>query len=87
MVRSIDGGNTWMYPQLAGTIPNMDTWCSAVVVNTDNIYVNSSDGLHLSIDKGKSWEIVKITPDERGIDDLIAIKNTIVKHIINGALL
>ena len=76
MVRSTDGGNTWMPPQLAGTSPNMDSWSSAVVVNTDTIYVSSGDGLHRSTDGGKSWEIVKITPDEREIDNLITIKKT-----------
>ena len=74
MVRSTNGGDTWMSPQLAGTIPNMDTWRSAVVVNTHTIYVSSRDGLHRSTDKGKSWEIARITPDERVIDNLIAIK-------------
>ena len=75
MVRSTDGGNTWMPPQLTGTSPEMDNRRSAVV-NADTIYVGSWDGLHRSTDGGKSWDIVKITPDESRIDNLIAFKET-----------
>lgn len=76
MVCSPDRGNTWMPPQLAGTTPNMDTWSSAVVVNTDTIYVGGDDGLHRSIDGGKSWEKINITEDVGGIYNLIVLKNT-----------
>ena len=86
MVRSADGGNTWMPPQLEGTSPKMNTWSSAVVVNTDTIYVGSEDGLHRSTDGGKSWEIVKITPDERGIDNLITFKEANGKKNMRSTL-
>ena len=74
MVRSTDGGITWLPPQLAGTTPFMDSINPAVVVNTDTIYIGSNDGLHRSTDGGKSWEMVNITPDKErsGIYNLIA---------------
>ena len=74
MVRSTDGGNTWLPPQLPGTTPFMDSYSPATVLNTGAIYVGSWDGLHRSIDSGKSWEIVNITPNESGIDNLIVFK-------------
>ena len=76
MVRSTDGGITWLPPQLAGTTPFMDSINPAVVVNTDTIYIGSNDGLHRSTDGGKSWDIVNITPDETGINNLTAFKDT-----------
>ena len=41
MVRSTDGGDTWLPPQLPGTSPSMDRFRSAVVVNDGTIYVGS----------------------------------------------
>ncbi len=76
MVRSTDGGNTWMPPQLPGTSPEMYSIDPAVVVNKDTIYVSGDNGLHRSTDGGKSWDIINITPDESGIDNLIAFKRT-----------
>ena len=74
MVRSTDGGITWLPPQLAGTTPFMDSINPAVIVNTDTIYIGSNDGLHRSTDGGKSWDMVNITPDKErsGIYNLIA---------------
>ena len=74
MVRSTDGGDTWLPPQLPGTTPFMDSYSPAVVLNTGVIYISSWDGLHRSTDGGKSWEIVNITPDESGINNLIVFK-------------
>ena len=74
MVRSTDGGNTWLPPQLPGTTPFMDSYSPAAVLNTGAIYIGSRDGLHRSADGGKSWEIVNITPNESGIDNLIVFK-------------
>ncbi len=76
MVRSNDGGITWLPAQLPGTSPQMYSIGPAVVVNTDTIYVGSDDGLHRSTDGGKSWDIINITPDESGIDNLIAFKDS-----------
>ncbi len=74
MVRSTDGGNTWLPPQLPGTTPFMDSYSPAVVLNTGAIYIGSWDGLYRSTDGGKSWEIVNITPNESSIDNLIVFK-------------
>ena len=74
MVRSTDGGNTWLPPQLPDTTPFMDSYSPAAVLNTGTIYVGSWDGLHRSADGGKSWEIVNITPNESGTDNLIVFK-------------
>ncbi len=77
MVNSTDGGKTWLPPQLPGTSPAMSSYLSqAVVVNTDTIYIGSRDGLHRSTDGGRSWDIVNITPDETGINNLTAFKDT-----------
>lgn len=62
MVRSEDGGITWLPPQLADTSPLMDSRSHATVVNTDTIYVESNDGLYRSTDSGKSWSMVNVTP-------------------------
>ncbi len=64
MVRSLDGGYTWLSPQLADISPLMDSISPAVVVNSDTIYVGSNDGLYRSTDSGKSWNMVNITPDK-----------------------
>ncbi len=64
MVRSTDGGITWLPPQSAAITPSMDSMSSAVVVNMDTIYVGSWDGLHRSSDGGKTWDMVNITPDK-----------------------
>ncbi len=73
MVRSNDGGITWLPTQLAGTSPDMDTINPAVAVGTEVVYVSSNDGLYRSTDSGKSWDMVNITPDndKTGIYNLI----------------
>ena len=74
MVRSIDGGDTWLPPQLPGTSPAMNADVDiAVAVNERVFYVDSSeDGLHRSTDRGESWDMVNITPDTAQIGNLIA---------------
>ena len=58
MVRSIDGGDTWLPPQSPGMSPSMNADVDiAVAVNARVFYVVSSeDGLHRSTDRGESWE-------------------------------
>ncbi len=79
MVRSTDGGNTWLPPQLPGTTPSMSSSYNAVAVNQDTFYVGSSDGLHHSTNKGKSWDLVRVAPDmrRRVMFNLIATKNSV----------
>ena len=77
MVRSIDGGDTWLPRQLPGTSPPMDRYSSAVVVNESTIYVGSSDGLYRSTDAGISWDAVNINRQNwSGIYNLIAYKGS-----------
>ena len=64
MVRSTDGGDTWMPPQLPDTSPLMGSGNHAVAINENTFYVGSDDGLYRSTDGGISWEIVKIPQDK-----------------------
>ena len=74
MVRSTDGGDTWLPRQLPGTSPPMNRLSSAVV-NDSTIYVGSSDGLYRSTDAGISWDAVNINRQNwAGIYNLIAYK-------------
>ncbi len=73
MVRSTDGGDTWMPPQTPSTSPSTYSGFPAAVLNERVFYVYSWDGLHRSTDGGKSWNKVNI-PGEKEmspIDNLI----------------
>ena len=73
MVRSTDGGNTWLPPQLPGTSPPMDADVDVAIAVNHVFYVGSwRSGLHRSTDAGKSWDIVNITSDTGQIGNLIA---------------
>ena len=74
MVRSTDGGNTWLPPQLPGASPTMNADVNkAMAVNENVFYAGSGeDGLHRSTDRGKSWDMVNIIPDTGQIGNLIA---------------
>ena len=76
MVRSIDGGDTWLRVQLPGTSPAMNADVDiAIAVNERVFYVDGwEDGLHRSTDGGKSWDIVNITQDTGQIGNLIAYR-------------
>ena len=74
MVRSTNGGDTWMPAQLSGTTPDIDTRRPIAAVNAQTIYVDSKDGLHRSTDSGKSWKKVNITQDKGEIHNIIILK-------------
>ena len=76
MVRSTDGGDTWLPTQLPGTSPAMNADVDrAVAVNKGVFYVAGwEDGLHRSTDAGKSWDMVNITQDTGQIGNLIAYR-------------
>ncbi len=82
MVRSTDGGDTWMPRQDPSTLPlKIISYLSPAILNEHVFYVNSNKGLHRSTDGGKSWEKVKITQDKTKrlfLDNLI-INNEIDK--------
>ncbi len=73
MVRSTDAGDTWMPPLTSSTSPSTLNGLPAAVLDEQTFYVYSWDGLHRSIDGGKSWNKVNI-PGEKEmtpIDNLI----------------
>ncbi len=76
MVRSTDGGDTWLPVQLPGTSPAMNADVDiAIAVNERVFYVDGwEDGLHRSTDGGKSWDIVNITQNTGQIGNLIAYR-------------
>ena len=70
MVRSIDGGDTWLPPSSAFS---KDFFSPAVILNESLFYVEGQDGLHRSTDQGNTWHKVNIPQEkERSpIKDLI----------------
>ena len=74
MVRSTDGGGTWLAPQPPGTsFPLMSPIYAAATVAENTIYVAGNIGLYRSIDGGQSWGLVNIGRHGRVLD-LIAFK-------------
>ena len=73
MVCSTDAGDTWMPPQTPRTSPSTINGLPAVALNERVFYVYSWDGLHRSIDGGKSWNKVNIPAEKERdpIDNLI----------------
>ncbi|MXV77047.1 sigma-70 family RNA polymerase sigma factor [Candidatus Poribacteria bacterium] len=61
MVRSTDGGDTWLPPS-----PDFskDYFSPALALNESLFYVEGQDGLHRSTDQGNTWHKVNI-PQER----------------------
>ena len=75
MVRSTDGGDTWMPLQAQGVSPTMFSNSPALALNERVFYLGSLDeGLQRSTDSGKSWDVVNVTPEMSGISSLIVFK-------------
>ncbi len=74
LVRSTDSGDTWMPVQEPNSYPNIGTHTPAVALNEQTFYIASDDdGLHRSIDGGKSWHAINIDRKSKfQMDDIIA---------------
>ena len=72
MVRSTDGGDTWMPLQKHGKALEMFSNSPVAVLNESTFYFGSPyAGLQCSTDGGKSWEVVNVTSHNSGIGNLI----------------
>ena len=78
LVRSTDSGDGWMPVQEPGTYPPIIPISDAVALDEQTFYVASSDdGLHRSIDGGKSWHAINIDRKSKTrMDNLIVLKET-----------
>ena len=83
MVRSINGGDTWLPIDSSLNLPY---FYPAVTPKERTFYIVSSDGLQRSTDDGKSWDKVYIPQEmDRGpirypIGDIIAFRNGDKQH-------
>ena len=73
IVRSTDGGDTWLAPQPPGTSFPLSPIYAAATVAENTIYVAGNTGLYRTINGGKSWDLVNIGRHAR-ILDLVAFK-------------
>ncbi len=72
LLRSTDGGDTWMPLEKIGKSLEMFSNSPIAVLNESIFYFGSPySGLQRSIDEGKSWEVVNVTSNTRGIGNLI----------------
>ncbi len=79
MVRSEDGGDTWMPRQDPSTLPmKMISFLRPATLNERVFFVNALEGLYRSTDGGKSWQKVKITQDKNRLrlHNLVAYKGS-----------
>ena len=75
IVRSINGGDTWMPLQKHGKSLEMFSNSPALTLNESVFYFGSPyAGLQRSIDAGKSWKMVNVASIKRGIRNLIVQK-------------
>ena len=75
MVRSTDGGDTWMPLQTHGISPSMFSNSPAAALSQRIFYFGSWDyGLQRSTDGGNSWDVVNVTSNKGGISNLIVYK-------------
>ena len=75
MVRSTDGGDTWVPLQTHGISPSMFSNSPAVALSQRIFYFGSWDyGLQRSTDGGNSWDVVNVTSNKGGISNLIVYK-------------
>ena len=73
IVRSTDGGDTWLPPQIPHTLPTeIKQYWPSVALN-ERVFYAVGRGLHRTTDGGKSWSKVNITANRRwfGIQNLL----------------
>ena len=75
MVRSTDGGGTWLAPQPPGTSFPLSPIYAAATVAENTIYVAGNTGLYHSTNGGESWDLVNIGRHAQVLD-LVAFKQT-----------
>ena len=75
MVRSTDGGGTWLAPQPPGTSFPMSPIYAAATADENTIYVAGNTGLYRSTNGGESWYLVNIGRHAQ-VFDLVAFKQT-----------
>ena len=75
MVRSTDGGGTWLAPQPPGTSFPLSPIYAAATVAENTIYVAGNTGLYRTTNGGESWDLVNIGRHGQ-IRDLVAFKQT-----------
>ena len=75
MVRSTDGGGTWLAPQPPGTSFPLSPIYAAATVAENTIYIAGNTGLYHSTNGGESWDLVNIGRHGQ-IHDLVAFKET-----------
>lgn len=85
MVRSIDGGDTWLPTSSA---LSKEYFSPAVALNESLFYVEGQDGLHRSTDQGNTWHKVNILQErERSpIKDLIVHRGNDTERDIPSTL-
>ncbi len=73
LVRSTNSGDTWMPIQEPNSYPDTGANTSVVALNEQTFYIASyNDGLHRSIDGGKSWHAINIDRKSKfQMDDII----------------
>ena len=74
MVRSMDGGDTWINPHAHNISPPMGNLSPVAVAENNTIYIGSRNGLHYSTDHGESWDKINVKPTDASIYNLIALK-------------
>ena len=87
MICSTDSGNTWVASQLSDPAPSINAYEAikaddgfSLAVNERIFYVNGRNGLHRSVDSGKSWNKVNINTGRSKIDVLITGKGSEKRH-------
>ena len=73
IVRSTDGGGTWLAPQSPGTSFSFSPIYAAATVAENTIYVAGNAGLYRTTNSGESWNLVNIGRHGRMLD-LVAFK-------------